>query len=495
MDEQNLLELNSYYSSVDTFLKHHRSINYIEFDYLSVLEMNLFSSIEQIDFVDLDSKLSLIIKTLPSIKRIFSRPIVHLIEKDELVPLESVRIINNDTLNYAAVHTELWDDLTKDGVKPKKLLSRKYLDNYSIYENKVFAKAIDMILPFVRKYGNMLKDLIYIGGILEVNLLDRYNHLLYYLALGKLHTGYIRSFENHKDDALRCLNKIQYILSQITPRLGKPVYTKNHLKHKNLEVRKTNILGMHKDYNKVYLLLKKFEKSSKYVETNLSEEDVFKNYFRYVKMLLIFAFGHFNFTADGREKIKFDSLDYNMSFNSYNVNIKEENSIILLTFNKDKEYKILLVPYIEDKKKVKIKANEVFYISPFKNEDIFVSINNIESFRRLQQIILKGMISSDKKRDICPFCGDSLEKVKNEYICKKCNTRIQSVKCDECSKRFVATDIYNFVKPDLEDDIPDWMREKQEEAMYHFRNITKIRDNMFICPHCMSEIKPKDITE
>ena len=486
-NELDLIKLNQYYSSIGTFVNKHSELSFARFERLSVLETNLFSSIDNIDFANLNDKLSIIIKTIPAIKRIFARPYIHLIDNDELVPLEAVKVVNNDTLTYAAIHTELWDDVTPNGIKPIKVLTRKNLDNYSIYENIVFAKAIDLILNFTKKYNDLLRDLFFVEGNLEINLLERANHLSYYIALGKLHTGYIRSFELYKDDALKCINKLQFIRSTIIPRLSKPVYKKNKNKHRGISLQKTNIFAMHKDYNKIYLLIKQFMRTTENID-NIAEvkQLVRHNYLRYLEMLTLFSLSHFNFTANEQSKINFNNLDVMMRFRTYEINVKEKNGAVLLTFKKENEYRILFVPKVDSEPELnQTSAEEKIYVSPVRDGNLFISINNIESFRRLQQIILRGMIYSDKKRDFCPFCGSYLTQVDGKYVCNKCNMRITELTCPETDKKYYGTDINNFVFHDDDaESLSEWAKNKKEENKYHFRNITGIVGGKFVCPHC-----------
>ena len=71
---------------------------------------------------------------MPSIKKILSKPIVYLKDKQEIVPVEAVKVINNQTLAHVAIHTELWNDITKEGIKPRKLMTIEKIENYAIYE-------------------------------------------------------------------------------------------------------------------------------------------------------------------------------------------------------------------------------------------------------------------------------------------------------------------------------------------------------------------------
>lgn len=177
------------------FLKEYNFITYPEFDYYSVHNLNLFSSFEDINLDEIELEIKKIEKVLPSMKRIFAKPIIHLIDEEELVNVESVKKIDNKTINHAAMHSEYWENITENGIKPNKLLTRNYKDNYVIYENLVFVKSVDYALNFTKHYSRLLKDMIYTNKKLEIDLLERENHMSYYLALGKLETGHLRSFQ------------------------------------------------------------------------------------------------------------------------------------------------------------------------------------------------------------------------------------------------------------------------------------------------------------
>ena len=227
MMEKNLDNLDVWYSPIGKYVKSCNELSYLEFDNDVVSKCNLFASIENINFKELEEKIDLITETIPAIKRIFAKPIIHLVENDEILPVEAVRTVNNKTIQYASSHSENWANITRSGIKPLKLLSRNYIDNYSIYENIVFARSIDYILNFTRHTSHLLKDLISTNQKLEINLLEKENHISYFLALGKLQTGYIRSFSKYLDEAIRCIDKLDYITNVLTARLKNPVYARN----------------------------------------------------------------------------------------------------------------------------------------------------------------------------------------------------------------------------------------------------------------------------
>ena len=86
------------YRDSKKFLSKFNNITYPEFDYYSVTELNLFSSVEDINFDAINKQLADIERVLPAIMRIFAKPIIHLIDEEILVPVEAVRLINNKTI-------------------------------------------------------------------------------------------------------------------------------------------------------------------------------------------------------------------------------------------------------------------------------------------------------------------------------------------------------------------------------------------------------------
>ncbi|UKI50739.1 MAG: hypothetical protein L6U99_05115 [Clostridium sp.] len=80
--------------------------------------------------------------------------------------------------------------------------------------------------------------------------------------------------------------------------------------------------------------------------------------------------------------------------------------------------------------KKKTSANECLFVVPYEDsQGLFVSISNIESFRRLEQILLRGMVYSDYRRTDCPFCYGNLEKEENYFICRSCQMQIVDTFC------------------------------------------------------------------
>ena len=505
-----LVDLGKYYEIIDEFINKYNNITYVEFDYHVVHNFTLFLVDPDFDFDKLKEEIAYISKVLPPIKRIFSKPVLHLAEKDEILPIETVTKINSDTINHIARHSELWDDITEFGIKPQKLLTRMYYDNYGIYENLVFCKAIDDILFFARKNLRILKNFDYVNQSIEFDLLQRVNHLNYFLALGKLHTGYIRNYDKYSVVSKECLRGIENIYNTIIARLNKPVYRKNKLRPK--KVKKTNILAMHRDYKHIYSLEKHFIKNKNtynYEFDKSSYNELKQNYFNYISLISIFSVGHFNFKCDDNLIINFNDLNIDFKFKLWDLNIRQINykniKAIEITVKKEKEYKVLLIPIIlidlKDeiitRLKKEIKVDEYIACFPYEldeyyDDECLIDISNLESFRRIQQLILKAMIYSDTIKDNCPFCNHKLINVSKDnnisYECESCKTIIHEKVCSKTNEKYFYTDIVNYEIEDL--DISNykdekWLYYRKKEAILHFRNITKInKDFNFVCPKC-----------
>lgn len=501
-----LNKISDNYKVIEPFVAKYKRLSYMQFDYAVVHELTLFTTEPDFSFEALEGKIDVILSALPSIKRIFAQPFIHLKQQDVILPTESVRIINNDTIRHIASHSELWTDVNEREIKPAKLLTRTYEDNYGIYENLVFCKTVDDILAFTRANVRFIKELIYTNQTIEINLLERVNHLNYFLALGKLHTGYSRNFDSYYAESLRCLNKLQFIDSSIVPRLKRPVYKNNKSRPSQIKLRKTNILSMHKEYHQVYKLAKYF------AANNVTSESVAlpdiealqRDYFNFCELLCLFSVGHFNFTCDENKQMELLRLNTEFAFKDWRLTLKREKvnntPCLSLSVKKDVTYRAVIVPSVAygndellETVKENCSADEYVVFTPFEDAEnaVLIDITSVESFRRIQQIILRCMVYSDTKRDECPFCKNKL--VKNEeksipdspvYECASCRTVIGQSQCAGTGKTYFYTGIEGLRKTYRGgDDL--WLEKRKLEAQMFFRNITPINDDMeIVCPHC-----------
>ena len=475
-----------------------KGIDYRQFDAAVVRKINLFVLQENFDFEGLEEALDRILQELSAIKRIFAHPIIRLKDTGAILPVESVRVVNNTTIVHASSHSELWGNLSEEGLTPRKLLTVQSEDQYTIYENQAFVYAIDSILQFVGRNMRALTDMLYADGNMQFNLLERLNHLEYFLAIGKLHIGYARNYDQYRTAADRCLDKLFFINRVIRARLGSPLYQKCK-KHKgNLPLKKTTIFRMHKDYHRIYLLLKWFADETLQDEApTVPYADAEEGYGLYLSMLTVFAAGHFNFTFR-EEKMDFYNLRQLADFAGWTLAVEslqtEKGHALQLSIVKDRLYRILLLsnesrdvlPIVED-------ADEVLTVSQTaESGKLCLSIHDVESFRRIQQILLRGMIYADTKRTTCPFCGEELSPAVNNgktvWECASCRTVIGESVCPESGIPYAETHIKQHQPTALgasSNRRDELLYDRYVESQMHFRNITPLSDaGKILCPHC-----------
>lgn len=502
---QELVELSKLleqYQILEPFMKKYKRLSYIEFDYSVVHDLTLFTIEPDFSFDILENQIDTILKTLPAIKQIFAKPFIHLKDQNIILPVEAVRVINNSTIQHISSHSELWTDIKENEIQPAKLLTRTYEDNYGIYENLVFCNVIDEVLNFTRTNLRILKELIYTNQTIEINLLERVNHLNYFLALGKLHTGYSRNFETYYGVASKCLTKLEYILNTILPRLKRPVYKKNKHRSKQLKLHKTNILAMHRDYHQIYKLSKYFTKEHIGVQKELKPIDIKaleQDYYYFCLILFVFSIGHFNFVCDEEKVINFSRFTMNFEFKEWKLKIKSvkymNRYVLSILVEKDKSYHLVCIPSIHKEEDVTdlkstILADEYVICSPYEDYGIEISMMSIDSFRRIQQFVLRAMLYTDIKKEDCPFCSHKL--VLNEenslpnqpvYECPTCRTVLEYGFCPTYKKTYQYTRISGLTKSRISGE--DWLVKRKKEAQMYYRNITNLTEDMeIVCPYC-----------
>lgn len=263
---------------------------------------------------------------------------------------------------------------------------------------------------------------------------------------------------------------------------------------------------MHKDYHQVYKLSKYFTLHNIGNEEEIEPVDIEalqKNYFQFCMLLTIFSIGHFNFTCEKEKQNTFSRLSMNFEFKQWKLKLSlkklKEQSVLLIDLEKDSKYRIVLIPIIKkdgeeclDSLRKQIDAEDYIVCSPYENEKncIEISMTSIESFRRIQQIILKGMIYADEKHEDCPFCNHQLSvnlerSTPNRlvYECTSCRTGIEYGYCPEQKKTYYYTQIVGLTRNKFEGD--SWLVKRKLEAQMYFRNITKLNEDMeIICPYC-----------
>jgi len=506
LTENNIDNKENKYAEIGNYFSNHNLIKYSEFNNLVEKKLILFKVENEFDFKQFDQTLNYLKKYLPYIKNIFKKPIIHLIENNEVLPLDSVISVDSSSINHLANHSENIEDITRRGIRPSKLLTQVYEDNYCIYENVMFCNLVDKLIGFLKKHIRIFKEIVYVHQYLKeksdmvYDLLETINHYQFYISLGKLQSGYMRDSVKYVPIAKKYIIELENLLNVFTARLKKPVYQLNKNRSKNLKLKKTNIFAMDKNYHQIYLYYKKFDNlvqnNQKKFENNMNFEN---DYFYFVECMFIFSISNFNFESSNEQILNFDNIDIDFTFMSWKLNIFskeiENHKFLILKMKKEIEYTVCILLENSKESIVNLIKNEVNfdeYLIASDNEEnidkdgyLLLSIENIDTFRRIQQVIQRMMIYSSICLDICPFCGSFLKKdnkkstdLEEIYVCENCRNIIHKSEINEKPYYFITIlglkpkniDPNKFNKDNL------WIYKRQKEGLYHFRNITKIEN-------------------
>ena len=492
------------YENALAFAKAKPFITYPEFDNFTTSDLRLFVVPKNEQFQALDRDLDKIIRALPSLKRIFTKPITRLTDTESILPTETVRVINNQSVVHASLHSELWGDINEEGLKPRKLLTIDRRENYVIYENVAFVRLIKQLRAYVQRNARLLKDVMYASRDLQFNLLERANHINYFLAIGKLHIGYARAQESYLIFYQRCLEKLFFVEKTLRSKLGSTVYKQCCKNKSKLTLKKTNVFRLHKDYMQVYALLKWFNDDGNLLPDDEPSHSVEKaEYVSYCNALAVFSAGHFNFVYPKTQQITLDVLKARAKLAGWSLKLEnaecEGITGLLFTVKKEKTYRICLLLGVQSSSadlsainafKKAVSADEYLFANAdeySEKNSVYLSVYDVDSFRRIQQILLRGMLYADTERTTCPFCEHALSKQQDgAYICEICHTKISTHVCPETQKTYFSTlfdRARKIKKQDTEQD--KFLFDKVVEAQQHYRNITTLTPSgKPVCPYC-----------
>lgn len=481
---------------IDSFVNKNRHLSYMEFDYLLTKSLPLFSINLCVDFKMLEERIERIRLNIPSIKRVFAKPIIELKDESSVMPVENVRIVSQNSLSYLSTHTNDASSIKNGKVKPKRLLTRIYEDNYSIYENVIACNFLDDALFYIRNQILNLQEIVYTKDVTQINLLERINHINYFLALGKLQTGYVKNFSHYYISAYKNLDMLLELYPLLKARQSTKLYRNNLKRNRHLPLKKTNIFLMQKDYRAIYRLYKELLKDESHTKLEASYDinKTLDSYLEYVKLLCIFSIGHLGFeTKDS--KMDLINTDVCFDYLDWKIELYNRNGLLYIDTIKDKMYRVVICPSLFDNyRKCEESVDEVILSSPIEDEclggdKLFISVENIDSFRRIQQILIRAMIASDNVHKVCPFCGEKLyyNSKANRLECYNCKMEIYKAVCTNTGKEYYYTSIAGFKAKSTNTSRgkASWLYHRKLEGLLHFRNITRIDEKgRAICPYC-----------
>ncbi len=491
------------------FAAAHRGITYEQFDTLALQELSLFDIPKEDYFQQIEDALDKIIRALPAIRRIFARPLIRLKDTQEILPVEMTKIIDSHTLAHASIHSELWADIVDGEVHPKRLMTVGRTETYAVYENIILTRTVDRILDLLSHTKLLLKDVLYDYSDVHFNLLDLTYHSAFFFAIGKLRLEYVRAQKDRSRSYERCVEKIGLIERTLRPKLRTSLYAQCKKKKGVLPLKRSNAFRLHKDYSQVYRLAMWLggdpqNEGADGADALPSLVEAGEEYRVYCALLSVFATGHFNFSAVEGARLDFIALDTAFAYLTWGLRIRAvccaDIHGLLFSFQKDRTYEICMI--LGEKKKLSGVALETFRTHVGADEycfanatsygepdSLYLSLFNVDSFRRVQQMLLRGMILSDCKRDLCPFCGKPLHRENAAYDCSFCRGRIQDCVCPETGETYVTSSIQHFQSvlghSAAQQEKRKFLHDRYVEAQMHFRNITPITGGgALICPKC-----------
>ena len=485
------------------FARECEALSYEEFETALLERLNLFVVPKDELFHSLEETLDRIIRALPALKRIFTKPITRLTDTNNILPIEAVRVINQHSMVHISRHSEHWGQIEQGELRPRKLMTLERREDYAIYENIAFVRLVDMILSFTRKNIRMLKDIMYAHRDLHFNLLECTNHIHYFLALGKLHVSYMHAQDEDHLGYDRCLQKLLLIDRTLREKLHTPIYRHCKKKTGKIKLKRTNVFRLHKDYMQVYGLLKWFAEARQTDELRTVLHQTPTGYGEFCAMLSVFAAGHFHFRFDGAP-LCFSELNATATMGSWQLRMEHlrEGSVEGLRFhlNKERSYRICLIlgsekELPEDQVRAFCAAHDAQEYRYATTQDfgaagtVYLSLFDVESFRRIQQLLLRGMVESDTRRDTCPFCGAPMTETEQGHVCGKCRTVIRQEICPTTGDAYTVTGLLNYKlkKQDREEKTRQdkFLVEKYAEARLFYRNITPLSlGGDLLCPQC-----------
>jgi len=537
------------YKDVAKYLRANPEMAFINFEYATGSDLNLCTFFQSAELTAINKVSEEIKRYLPFLINIFTKPVIHLKDNEVVLPVDAVKRVNHQTINHLAVHSEDWKKADARDVTPKRLLTRESVDDYGIYENVVFFNLIEKILNYLRKHIFHLTEVLdTLKAAVNFGDFGKLNHSMYYLAIGKLHVGFYK--HDNSSEIAETLEDITKLYRLISSYKTRNVYAKNiHAKPIIGELKKTNILTMHKDYKHVYTLYQYMSarlivavKPGRTADQTRSQ----RYYEQFCQSLVLFAITHFNFKPDTSNIVyKKGKASAQFKFKRWTVTVSVKrkdtlgcNIIDLETTYRKNSVRYAIIPvshYVSKNKrseyeerlvkrlmKTKIPYDKFIFLEPYDYDHdtespydysirflagkpgaqkethyaiLPASITDVNSFRRIQRVLYESMTQTSKGRELCAFCGEALSvSGKNEHklSCQKCRTNVYSVDCVNCKERFYTT--YFDAPPNALQrnfDNAEYVKHMPEffrqEIEHRFRNITKIKGDDPVCSHCDAE--------
>lgn len=199
--------------------------------------------------------------------------------EEEIIPVEKAKKVTKQSVTFLTANTHLINDITEEGVIPKKILTDQSEIDYGIYENRFVMTLIKRLNRFVsdrvseirkdkegfrKTHLNLASNFVFEDATYEVNV-----------DVTQKETYNKRKTQEHNDMVLERAERLEYLIGRLNN--SKFMLSMKDKKDVKPPILKTSILTKNPDYKNAYLLWLYLDRHSK-LEYKLEKETTKKRF-------------------------------------------------------------------------------------------------------------------------------------------------------------------------------------------------------------------------
>lgn len=313
---------------------------------------------------------------------ICNRPRMHLKSEIELLDIERVKRVNEQSLQHLASHSEHWLSRTLSGIKPGRMNAEVFDDDYDIYENIFFRMAIERISEFVsnerQKVERALRQ--------NESLIDWESYANQFNDYKRMELMY-KLLPDYNSET-ECDKNLEYTevfetLKSIERRILAIQWSGNYQKISKTKVLNrpiipTNILNMDKNYHEIYRLWNQLDCSSvSAVAVGVDGEvaiQTHESYFDFVAISIVYALSMLDYQIEDSSQIWYDAC--------INLNVAMANDLFYIDVVNAKDltqHQIIEIMFTE-KLNLKLELPHGFTYNNFLNDvSTYYEVNSVDN--------------------------------------------------------------------------------------------------------------------
>lgn len=336
IDKKLQIAYSDFRTRVNRYLSEKSSIN----DVVNLVNngsLPLLSIINPDTEIKANSLIKLIDEKLQFAFNICSRPRMHLKNEIELLDIERVKRINEQSLQHLASHSEHWKARTLSGIIPGRMNAEVFDDEYDIYENIFFRMAIEKISEFIsnerQKVERALRQ--------NESLIDWESYANQFSDYKRVELMYqlLPDYDSEAEGAKYLeYTEVLDLLKSIEKRILGIRWSGNYQKISRSKVLSrpiipTNILNMDKNYHEIYMLWNHLGDNPINNVAIGIEGDVVQqaheSYFDFVAICTIYALNTLAYQIEGCQEIRYYkgvNLKISVSNEQFFIDLNNANS-------------------------------------------------------------------------------------------------------------------------------------------------------------------------